>query len=133
MVRAVCGLCCFARSADKHLLVPIAAVNWAGRGRHQHFQAASQKLVAQYSAYKPFPDLAINGQQTLSENLADLAGLAAAYDAYHVSLKGKPAVADADKQFFMGYAQSWINAADSDRCCVAVERWPDITLNCSAI
>src|SRR2546429_7543768 len=30
MVRAVCGLCCFARSADKHLLVPIAAVNWAG-------------------------------------------------------------------------------------------------------
>ena len=38
--------------------------------------------MAQYNAYKPFPDLAVNGQLTLSENLADLAGVAAAYDAY---------------------------------------------------
>ena len=81
--------------------------DWWTKEDKDHFQAASQKLAAQYSAYKPFPDLAINGQQTLSENLADLAGLAAAYDAYQVSLKGKPAVADADRQFFTGYAQSW--------------------------
>jgi putative endopeptidase len=81
--------------------------DWWTKSDMEHFKAASQKLAAQYSAYKPFPDLAINGQQTLSENLADLAGLAAAYDAYHVSLKGKPVVADADRQFFTGYAQSW--------------------------
>ena len=42
-----------------------------------------QQLVAQYDAYKPFPDLAVKGQQTLGENIADVAGLAAAYDAYH--------------------------------------------------
>ncbi len=63
--------------------------------------------MAQYSAYKPFPDLAINGQQTLSENLADLAGLAASFDAYKTALKGKPEMSDADRQFFIAYATSW--------------------------
>jgi putative endopeptidase len=81
--------------------------DWWTRQDMQHFKAASAKLVAQYSAYKPFPDLALNGQLTLSENLADLAGIAAAYDAYQASLAGKPAAADADQQFFTGYAQSW--------------------------
>jgi putative endopeptidase len=73
----------------------------------EHFKAASSKLVAQYSAYKPFPDLSVNGQLTLSENLADLAGLAAAYDAFHTSPEGKDAGEDADRQFFTGYAHSW--------------------------
>lgn len=40
-----------------------------------HFLASSAMLVAQYSAYQHFSDLAVNGQQTLSENLADLAGV----------------------------------------------------------
>jgi putative endopeptidase len=81
--------------------------DWWTKQDMAHFKAASAKLAAQYSAYKPFPDLAVNGQQTLSENLADLAGLEAAYDAYHATLAGKSAMADADKQFFTGYAQSW--------------------------
>ena len=67
--------------------------------------------MAQYNGYKPFPDLAVNGQQTLGENIADLAGLAAAYDAYHRSLHGKPAPKvgglTGDQQFFISYAQSW--------------------------
>jgi putative endopeptidase len=53
----------------------------------------------------------VNGKQTLSENIADVAGLAAALDAYHASLKGKPApVIDGltgDQRFFLAYAQSW--------------------------
>jgi hypothetical protein len=40
-----------------------------------HFNAATAKLVAQYDAYKPFPDLSLNGKQTLAENIADVAGL----------------------------------------------------------
>ncbi len=51
-------------------------------------------LAAQYSTYHPFADLALNGQQTLSENLADLAGLAAAYDGLHAT---KPAAPEALK------------------------------------
>jgi len=73
-----------------------------------HFKASSAALVAQYSAYRPFSDLAINGQQTLSENIADLAGLAAAYDAYHMTATAQPQPG-ADRQFFLGFAQSWRN------------------------
>ncbi|MFA9219384.1 MAG: M13-type metalloendopeptidase, partial [Sphingomonadaceae bacterium] len=81
--------------------------DWWTKADSEHFQQASAVLVAQYSAYQAFPDLAINGQQTLSENLADLAGLAAAFDAYKTALKGKPVLADADRQFFTAYATSW--------------------------
>ncbi|HTK28437.1 MAG TPA: M13 family metallopeptidase [Vicinamibacterales bacterium] len=76
-----------------------------------HFKAASARLVAQYDAYKPLPDLAVNGRQTLGENIADVAGLAAAYDAYRLSLGGAPAPAQrgftGDQQFFISFAQSW--------------------------
>jgi predicted metalloendopeptidase len=78
--------------------------NWWTPQDLEHFKAAGEALAAQYDAYKPFPDLAINGHQVLSENIADLAGLAAAYDAYHLSLKGQPAD---DKDFFVSFAQSW--------------------------
>ena len=56
-----------------------------GKGAKNGAKAATAKLVQQYDSYKPFPDLAVNGQLTLSENLADLAGLSAAYDAYRTS------------------------------------------------
>ena len=78
-----------------------------------HFKAATAVLVAQYSAYRPFNDLAVNGQLTLGENLADLAGLAAAYDAYRAAAAGRPESADAtftgDQLFFLSFAQSWRN------------------------
>jgi putative endopeptidase len=84
--------------------------NWWKPADLEHFNAASASLVAQYDAYKPFPDLAVNGRQTLNENIADLGGLAAAYDAYHASLAGKAAPIvngfTGDQQFFLGYAQS---------------------------
>ena len=76
-----------------------------------HFQAASRQLVAQFAAYQPFPDLAVNGQLTLSENLADLAGVAAAYDAFALSQEGKPAQPEAQRAFFIGYGVSWRSKA----------------------
>ena len=82
--------------------------DWWTAADGEHFKKAAAALAAQYSAYQPFPDLALNGQQTLSENLADLAGLAAAFDAYKATLVDKVNVpADADTQFFTAYAQSW--------------------------
>ena len=65
--------------------------NWWTPADFQHFEAASAALVAQYGAYRPFPDLALNGKQTLGENIADVAGLAAAYDAYRLALGNEPA------------------------------------------
>jgi endothelin-converting enzyme/putative endopeptidase len=84
--------------------------DWWTKEDMEHFKQASAKLVEQYNGYKPFPDLAVNGQLTLSENLADLAGLAASYDAYKAASGGK-AGEEGDRQFFMGYAHSWRNKA----------------------
>jgi predicted metalloendopeptidase len=85
--------------------------NWWTPEDFKHFERSSKQLVAQYDAYKPFPDLAVKGQQTLGENIADVAGLTAAYDAYRLSLRGKPAPVvqgmSGDQQFFVSFAQSW--------------------------
>ena len=89
--------------------------NWWKAADQEHFNAATSRLVAQFDTYKPFPDLAVNGKQTLDENIADLGGLAAAYDAYKASLAGQPApVQDGlsgDQQFFLAYAQIWASKA----------------------
>jgi endothelin-converting enzyme/putative endopeptidase len=89
--------------------------NWWTPADFDHFQKAGAALAAQFDGYKPFPDLAVNGKQTLSENIADVAGLSAALDAYHASLGGKPApVIDGltgDQRFFLAFAQSWLSYA----------------------
>jgi putative endopeptidase len=85
--------------------------NWWTTEDLAHFQAATQALARQYDAYHPLPDQAINGQQTLSEDIADLAGVTAAYDAWKASLGGKPAPVvgglRGDQQFFLSFGQIW--------------------------
>jgi endothelin-converting enzyme/putative endopeptidase len=56
--------------------------NWWTPADLEHFEAATAKLAAQYDTYKPFPDVSVNGKQTLAENIADVAGISAAYDGY---------------------------------------------------
>ena len=88
--------------------------NWWTKEDFEHFKGAGEALAAQFDAYKPFPDLAINGHQTLSENIADVAGLLSAYDAYKLSLQGKEDVTkdglSGDQRFFISFAQSWRTA-----------------------
>jgi putative endopeptidase len=85
--------------------------NWWTPADLSHFEQVTAQLAKQYSTYKPFPDLSVNGEQTLAENIADVAGIAAALDGYHASLKGKPAPQQAglsgDQQFFIAYGQNW--------------------------
>ena len=85
--------------------------NWWTTSDFAHFNASTHALALQYDAYHPLPDLAINGQQTLSENIADLAGLTASYDAWKASLGGKAAPVvgglTGDQQFFLSWAQIW--------------------------
>ena len=85
--------------------------NWWTKDDSEHFKAAGEALAAQYDMYRPLPDLAINGLQTLSENIADLAGIAAALDAYQLSLNGQPGPVlegmTSDQRFFVSYGQSW--------------------------
>jgi putative endopeptidase len=85
--------------------------NWWTPSDLAHFNAATAKLAAQYDTYRPFPDLSVNGKQTLAENIADVAGVSAAYDGYRASLGGKPAPTQdgfsADQQFFIAFGQNW--------------------------
>src|SRR4051795_8336892 len=85
--------------------------NWWTPGDFQRFAQAGQALAAQFDAYEALPGLHVNGKLTLGENIADDAGLAAAYEAYHRSLGGKEApVIDGftgDQRFFIAFAQSW--------------------------
>jgi predicted metalloendopeptidase len=74
------------------------------------FKAQAELLVDQYNQYEPLPGLHVNGELTLGENIADLAGVAIAYRAYIRSLGGKQApVIDGftgEQRFFLSNAQS---------------------------
>ena len=85
--------------------------NWWAAKDLEHFRAAGSQLVQQYDAYHPFPDLAVKGQQTLSENIADLGGLLAAHDAYREEVRARPDAAvdgfSGEQRFYLSYAQNW--------------------------
>ncbi len=85
--------------------------NWWTDADRKKFEDAGLRLAAQFDSYEPFPGLHVNGKLTLGENIADVAGLAAAYDAYRASLGSKEApVIDGftgDQRFFIAYAQAW--------------------------
>jgi endothelin-converting enzyme/putative endopeptidase len=85
--------------------------NWWTPEDLAHFQSAGAALATQYDAYCPFEGVCLNGKQVLSENIADVAGLSAAHDAYLLSLGGKPDVVKdgmtGEQRFFLAFAQSW--------------------------
>ena len=85
--------------------------NWWTPADFKNFQAQADALAKQFDQYEALPGLHVNGKLTLNENIADVAGLGAAYEAYKASLGGKPApVIDGltgDQRFFLAFAQSW--------------------------
>src|SRR6476661_4271839 len=86
-------------------------VDWWTPADAQKFQSRLDKLGAQYDAYEPLPGMHVQGKLTMGENVADLAGLTVAHDAYIASLGGKePPTIDgttADQRFYFGWAQVW--------------------------
>jgi putative endopeptidase len=76
----------------------------------QRFQALTQPLVEQFAAYQPIAGLPVDGKLTLTENIADLGGLAAAFDAYRQTLGSRVTdtafVREQDREFFIAYAQT---------------------------
>lgn len=84
----------------------------------KRFEAQADVLGKQYDAYEPVPGSKINGKLTMGENIADLAGLQVALDAYHASLKGKPAPVigglTGDQRLFLAFAQAWQEKARPD-------------------
>ena len=89
--------------------------NWWTPADRTHFDEAAVNLEKQYDAYEPFPGVHVNGKQTVNENIADLGGVAAAYEAYRTSLHGAEAPAqngfNGDQQFFIAFGQNWASKA----------------------
>jgi len=85
--------------------------DWWAPEDNAEFTNRARQLGAQYSALSPVPGTNVNGDLTMGENIADVAGLAMAYRAWQLSLKGKPApVIDGftgEQRFFIGWAQGW--------------------------
>jgi len=88
-----------------------AAKDWWTKEDATRFQALTAELGKQYSAYEAAPGVFINGDFTMGENIGDMSGLEVAYDAYKMSLNGKPPpVIDGltgDQRFFLAFAQAW--------------------------
>jgi len=78
----------------------------------------AEPLARQFSDYRPFPDAAIDGALTQTENIADLAGLASAFDAYRATLGARAGdrryVRQHDREFFIAFAQTMrVRATDA--------------------
>jgi putative endopeptidase len=84
--------------------------DWWTKSDEQKFNESTHALVDEYSKFEPLPDLRINGNLTIGENIADFGGLTVAYHAYKFSQKANPEIIGGftgDQRFFLGYAQSW--------------------------
>ncbi|HEX3122340.1 MAG TPA: M13-type metalloendopeptidase [Rhodanobacteraceae bacterium] len=85
--------------------------DWWTKEDHEKFAAKTKALVDEYSAFEPVPGYHINGALTLGENIADNSGLAVAYKAYQIALRGEPApVIDGltgPQRFYTGFATVW--------------------------
>ncbi len=84
---------------------------WWTPNDKSRYDSTAEALVKQFSAYQALPNLSVDGKLTRNENIADLTGLVAAFDAYRKTLgdkiKDKAFVKQQDREFFLGFAQSW--------------------------
>ncbi len=85
--------------------------NWWTDTDRQEFEARTAKLVEQFNEFEALPELFVNGEYTLGENIGDLGGISIALKAYHLTLEGEEApVIDGytgNQRVFIGYGQVW--------------------------
>ncbi len=85
--------------------------NWWSEADARGFSERTGKLVQQFNAYRTDAGDAINGNLTLGENIADLGGLATAFDAMKAATAGTPDPATdgitRDQRFFLNWATVW--------------------------
>ncbi|MDA9886193.1 M13 family metallopeptidase [Flavobacteriaceae bacterium] len=87
-------------------------VNWWTEKDLNEFNSLGEKLADQYSALEVLPETFINGKFTLGENIVDVGGIHAAFDALaiHHEENGKPAPIDgfsSEERFFLSWGTIW--------------------------
>jgi putative endopeptidase len=102
--------------------------NWWTDADAKGFAARTAKLVKQFDAYEALPGLHVNGNLTLGENIADLGGLATAYDAMHLATAGTPDPnvegSTRDQRFFQSFGTAWRSQMTPDTLKVLVASNP---------
>ena len=85
--------------------------DWWTPADGERFKKLTDELGKQYASYEAAPGVFINPDLTMGENIGDMSGLEVAYEAYKISLNGKPSpVIDGltgDQRFFLAFAQAW--------------------------
>jgi endothelin-converting enzyme/putative endopeptidase len=85
---------------------------WSGQSRAA-FDRNAERLIAQYAEFEALPGVRLNSRQMVGENMADLTGVAVAYDAFQAYRRDHPEVPElldgftADQRFFMAWARSF--------------------------
>jgi len=86
--------------------------NWWTEEDRQKFDARTKMLADQFDQYTVLDSVHVNGKLTLGENIADLGGIAVAFDAFQMALEkhGRPGKIDGftpEQRFFIAYAGVW--------------------------
>ncbi|NLG59116.1 MAG: peptidase [Gammaproteobacteria bacterium] len=85
--------------------------NWWSEEDAAGFGALTGQLIDQFNAYEAAPGQFVDGKLTLGENIADLGGLAVAYDALQRAREGEedPMIdgLTQDQRFFLNWATVW--------------------------
>lgn len=85
--------------------------NWWTAEDREKFNAKTNLLGEQFSGYKVLDTIPVNGKLTMGENIGDLGGLNAAYEAFKMTKQGQSdAKIDGftpDQRFFLSWAQVW--------------------------
>ncbi len=108
--------------------------DWWTPEDHAKFKAKTELLIKEYDAFEPIPGFHVNGALTLGENIADIAGVEIAYQAYLGSLNGRtPPIIDgmtADQRFYVGFAQSWLGKRRDQSTIAQVKSDPHSPAKC---
>lgn len=85
--------------------------NWWTKEDREKFNAKTNLLGAQFNSYKVLDTIPVNGKFTMGENIGDLGGLNAAYEAFKMTKQGQSDEKidgfTPDQRFFLSWAQVW--------------------------
>jgi putative endopeptidase len=85
--------------------------NWWNATDKQKFQAKAKQVINMYNGFTILDTVHVNGALTTGENMADIGGLAIAYDAFKMTKEGQDTNKidgfTPDQRFFISFAQIW--------------------------
>jgi putative endopeptidase len=85
--------------------------NWWAQSDNAKFNAKKDLVINLYNSFTMLDSLHINGALTTGENMADIGGIAIAYDAFKMTEQGKDTARigglTPDQRFFMAFASMW--------------------------